>query len=136
MAIVATLAAGVPARAAWVVDAQGRCVREWAPAAMLRGPTAMLSAPTAPFREAAGVFTDMSPGPGIWGPPLAGLSFMGGLIDTVVWLGTGIADTVTGGYFAIAPTEATALGVAPMRPAFVRPAPAKPQDRCGRPRAS
>ncbi|HLK13031.1 MAG TPA: hypothetical protein VKW76_16770 [Candidatus Binatia bacterium] len=133
-ALVAVLAA--PAGAAWVVDGAGRCVREWTPASMGRGPTAMLEAPTAPFRTAAGVFTEMTPSPGAWGAPLAGLAFVGGLVDTVAWLGTGLADTLTGGYWEIAPREATALGLAPLRPPFARAPQTPPQDPCGRRLAS
>jgi hypothetical protein len=41
-----------------------------------------------------------------------------GLVDTGVWLFTGLADTLTGGYFAIAPELATHLSVEPITPAF------------------
>jgi hypothetical protein len=135
----AALVVGLVARAgaAWVVDGAGRCVREWTAASMGRGPTAMLEAPTAPFRTAAGVFTEMTPSPGAWGVPLCGLAFVGGLVDTVAWLGTGLADTLTGGYWEIAPREATVLGVTPLEPPFARRSPAAPpRDPCGRPLAS
>jgi hypothetical protein len=130
--LAAVLAA--PAGAAKVDDAEAHCVRP----STLRGPTAMLEAPTAPFRTAAGVFTDMQPSPGAWGVPLAGLAFAGGLVDTVVWLGTGLADTLSGGYFEIAPPEATVLGLRPLRPPFASGAPPLPQQRarCGGPRGS
>jgi hypothetical protein len=135
----AALGAGLVARAgaAWIVDPQGSCVREWTPASIGRGPTAVLEAPTAPFRTAAGVFTDMRPSPGAWGVPLCGLAFVGGLVDTVAWLGTGLADTLTGGYFEVAPAEATVLGLRPLRPPFASRSPAAPpRDPCGRPLAS
>jgi hypothetical protein len=142
--IVLLLALGVasPTRAEWVVDASGRCVRTWTPASLLRGPTAIVSAPTAPVRTAAGVFTYQSPRTGGWntqapfavaGPVVAFASGAAALIDTTVWLGAGVADTVTGGYFALAPPEATELSLAPMRPPFMTPASPPRVDCCGRP---
>ena len=141
VAALAVLVAGTPAAAKWMVGADGRCERVWTPDSLLRGPAAMLSAPTAPVRSAAGVFTYMSPKSGGWGgggsfyvygPIVALLSGTAGLVDTTVWLGTGLADTMTGGYWEIAPEEATELSMQPMRPAF-SPAPPPIQDRCGRP---
>ena len=58
-----------------------------------------------------------------------------GLVESAVWLGSGLADTATGGFFEIAPEEATRLGVAPVRPPFL-PDARRPlresADRCGR----
>ena len=58
-----------------------------------------------------------------------------GLVESVVWLGTGLTDTATGGYFEMAPDEATCLGVEPVRPTFIAAAlrpPRESGDRCGR----
>ena len=126
---------------AWVVDAQGECVRTWTATSLLRGPAALANAPLAPFRSAAGgaVLARDDPAPGgvrralMLGPTLTVMGGAMGLIDTGVWLVTGLADTVTGGYFECAPDEATALSVAPITPLFVADGrhPAH-QDRCGR----
>ena len=133
-----------PAAAAWVVDAQGKCVEQWSPESLVRGPTAMLMAPTAPFRNAAGVFAYAPPPePGTkagfdpWEPVVAVLSGTAGVIDTGVWLGTGLADTLTGGYFAIAPYRATQLSLDPLIPPLTsdgqrRAIEAKRPDPCGR----
>ncbi len=133
-----------PASAAWVVDARGRCVEQWSADSLVRGPTAMLMAPTAPFRNAAGVFAYAPPpepgtkaGFDFWEPVVAVLSGTAGVIDTGVWLGTGLADTVTGGYFAIAPYSATELSLDPLIPPLVsdaqrRAIEAKRPDPCGR----
>jgi hypothetical protein len=135
---------GGPASAAWVVDASGRCVQRWSPDSLVRGPTAMLMAPTAPFRNAAGVFAYAPPpepgtkaGFDFWSPVVAVLSGTAGVIDTGVWLGTGLADTVTGGYFAIAPYHATQLTLDPLIPPLTpdaqrRAIEAKRPDPCGR----
>jgi hypothetical protein len=141
-AILLALLLGVPpgtGRAAWVVNGEGDCVREWTPQSLARGPTAMLNAPLVPVRSAAGgvllARTDRTPNPGlprrILLPPLLAVVGGGmGLVETVVWLGTGLVDTVTGGYLEVAPEEATHLAVAPLAPAFSESrAPAEP--RCG-----
>ena len=131
------------ASAAWVVDANGKCVEQWSPDSLVRGPTAMLMAPTAPFRNAAGVFAyGPPPEPGsrgfdFWAPVVAVLSGTAGVIDTGVWFGTGLADTVTGGYFAIAPYRATQLSLDPLIPPLTsdgqrRAIEAKRPDPCGR----
>ena len=60
-----------------------------------------------------------------------------GLVDGAVWLGTGLADTMTAGYFELAPEQATRLSVEPLRPGFVAAVP-RPvggngsTDPCGR----
>lgn len=132
------------ASAEWVVDARGKCVERWSPGSLLRGPTAMLMAPTAPFRHAAGVFTYQPPHPGAgkegfdpWGPVAAVLAGTAGVLDSGVWLGTGLADTVTGGYFAIAPYRATQLSPDPLIPLLMSEGQrnaieAKRPDPCGR----
>src|SRR5215510_10609638 len=106
----------------------------------------MLMSPTVPFRNAAGVFTYQSPDTGgwtgqgsffFWGPALALVSGAAGVVDTCVWLGTGLADTMTGGSFAIAPAHATELSLDPLIPPFMSEAQrhsieAKRPDPCGR----
>ena len=133
-----------PASTTQAADAQGKCVEQWSPESLVRGPTAMLMAPTAPFRNAAGVFAYAPPPePGTkagfdpWEPVVAVLSGTAGVIDTGVWLGTGLADTLTGGYFAIAPYRATQLSLDPLIPPLTsdgqrRAIEAKRPDPCGR----
>ena len=59
-----------------------------------------------------------------------------GLVESGIWLGAGLADTATGGYFEVAPEHATELSIGPERPSLgsdnpgVRREAAK--DRCGR----
>jgi hypothetical protein len=105
----------------------------------------MLMAPTAPFRSGAGVFAyqDATTKGGFdpWEPAIAVLSGVAGVIDTGVWLGTGLADTVTGGAFRIAPYRATQLSLDPLIPPFISQAQrhtieAKRPDPCGRVGAS
>jgi hypothetical protein len=140
LAMVLTWASG--ALAAWRVDERGECVRTWTPASLARGPVAMLNAPLLPFRSAVGgvLVAREDRSSGMQGkvllpPTLAVVGAGIGLVDSLVWLGTGLADTTTGGYFAVAPDEATRLSVAPVRPPFVADArrpPPEPTDRCGR----
>src|SRR5262245_28362090 len=134
------------ASSAWEVDAHGDCVRTWTAESLLRGPTALANAPLAPIRSAVGgailARDDLTTG-GVrrvllLGPTLTVMGGAMGFVDTGVWLVTGLADTVTGGYFETTPDEATPLSVAPITPLFVpdarRPAHvAAHQDPCGRP---
>src|SRR3989442_10597724 len=126
------------ALAAWVVNERGECVRAWTPASLVRGPAAMLNAPLLPLRSAVGgvlvARDDRSPGMQgkiLLPPTLAVVGGGIGLVESVVWLGTGLTDTATGGYFEMAPEEATRLGVEPVLPTFVAAAPRPPRDRCG-----
>src|SRR3989442_12792259 len=126
------------ALAAWVVNERGECVRAWTPASLVRGPAAMLNAPLLPFRSVVGGILlardDRSPsmqGKVLLPPTLAVVGGGIGLVESVVWLGTGLTDTATGGYFEMAPEEATRLGVEPVLPTFVAAAPRPPRDRCG-----
>ena len=97
----------------------------WTADSLLRGPTAIVNAPLAPVRTAIGgarVATD-DPVPGVKRKiMLAPLLTLGGgamgLVDAGVWLVTGLADTLTGGYFAIAPDQATHLSLEPITPPF------------------
>jgi hypothetical protein len=130
-----------PAGAAWVVDEGGACVEEWRPSDLLRGPTAVANAVPLPARSAVGGFQlareDRTPGlrRAILLPAM--LTIGGGamgLAEALIWVGTGIADTLTGGVFFLAPEEATRLSLQPLRPAFVADArPSRGTDPCGRP---
>ncbi len=137
LAIVVLRASG--ALAAWVVNERGECVREWTPASLARGPAAIANAPLLPVRTAVGgvevAREDKTPGTKgkVLLPPILAIAGGGmGLAESLIWIGTGLADTVTGGYFAVAPEEATELSVQPVRPAFLA-SPGRPAvDRCGR----
>ena len=127
------------AGAAWVVDAQGACVQQWQAADLGRGPSAVANAPLLPVRTAVGGFQlardDRAPG-ALRKVMLPAMLTLGGgamgVLESLVWVGTGVADTLTGGFFAIAPDEATHLSVAAVRPGFAPPPPAT-TDPCGRP---
>jgi hypothetical protein len=126
--------------AEWVVNDRGDCVSEWTAASLLRGPTAMLNALPVPIRSAAGGVQVALDDPAQGGvkrkvlltPTLATIGGAMGLIESGVWLGTGLVDTVTGGYFAIAPEPATELSVAPIRPMFAPGGGRPATDPCGR----
>ena len=69
------------------------------------------------------------------GPAVTLISGAGGVLEGVWWAGTGVADTLTGGYFAIAPERATQLSVRPEVSSLIADAgaaPMPPGDRCGR----
>jgi hypothetical protein len=97
----------------------------WTPASLLRGPTAIANAPLVPFRTAAGG-TRVALDDPVEGTkrkvllvPLLAVAGGGmGLVDAGVWLAAGLADTVTGGWFALAPEQATHFSVAPITPHF------------------
>jgi len=132
--------AGV-ARAAWIVDSRGQCVQGWASSDLLRGPTAIVNAPLLPFRTFAGGAeyawntTEWWPYQiTILGPAVTLFSGCFGVIESCWWAGTGLADTLTGGYFALAPEPATQLSIAPYIPVVIADTAATPAtDRCGRP---
>jgi hypothetical protein len=140
LALVVLRASG--ALAAWVVNERGECVHAWTPASLVRGPTAMLNAPLLPFRSAVGgvlaARDDRSPG--LQGkillpPTLAVVGGGIGLVESIIWFGTGLTDTVTGGYLEMAPDEATRLAGEPVRQPFVADPSASArvsEDRCGR----
>ena len=97
----------------------------WTADALLRGPTAIVNAPLVPVRTAIGGAELATNDPvadttrKIMLTPLLTLGGAAmGLVDAGVWLMTGLADTLTGGYFAIAPEQATHLSVEPITPAF------------------
>ena len=142
LAIAAVLCAraGV-AHGAWTVDADGTCVRKWEPSDMLRGPKAMFTAPLQPVRTTAGGAeyawnkSEWSP----WyrvvlGSALTGVSAAAGTVEGVWWIGTGLADTLTGGYFEFTPERALDRSVQPQLSSAVSASPPEPaEDRCGRP---
>ena len=138
-AAIVLLCSATAAFAAWEVNERGDCVQTWTAGSLLRGPTAILNAPLLPFRSAAGGVVvardDRSPGTRgkILLPPLLAVAGGGmGLVESIIWIGTGLADTLTGGYFALAPEEATELAVTPVRPALIAE-PRRPDvDPCGR----
>ncbi len=140
LAMVVLRASG--ALAAWVVNERGECVREWTPASLARGPAVIVNAPLLPVRTAVGgvqvAREDKTPGMKgkVLLPPMLAIAGGGmGLAESLIWVGTGLVDTLTGGYFAVAPEEATELSVEPVRPAFLAST-ASPTgataDRCGR----
>jgi hypothetical protein len=140
LALLAAHAALPPRRAAaeWAVDAEGDCVERWTPASLVRGPTAILMSPTAMPRAVAGAITSMgtlredSASGSSWAAAPVLVLFWGanGFVETIIWIGTGLADTVTGGAFSIAPDDAVELSLAPLTYEPV----AKPTtDPCGRP---
>jgi len=131
------------ADAAWTVDASGACVEQWTAGDLLRGPTAIVNAPLLPFRQLAGgaeyAWNTQEWWPwqiAVLGPTVTLVSGAAGVFESVWWIATGLADTVTGGYFTIAPEAATQLSIRPeVSPviADAGPAPAPTQDNCGRP---
>jgi hypothetical protein len=98
----------------------------WTSSDLARGPIAILNAPLVPFRSAAGgvqaALGDTQAGlqRRIMLPPTLGLAGGAmGLVEGVIWLGTGLADTLTGGALAISTEEATHLSAAPLAPMFL-----------------
>ena len=134
------------AKGAWIVDEQGYCVNEWRARNLLRGPIAITNSPFLPLRSAAGgilFFWDGANGDSVWRVPLYGtpsalVCGTLGIFESAVWVSTGFADTVTGGYFELAPDDAIHMSLRPMEPLFI-PDARRPawswgwEDRCGRP---
>lgn len=127
---------------AWIVDANGACVEHWAASDLARGPTAIVNAPLLPFRAMAGgaryAWNQEEWWPwqiGILGPAVTAICTAAGTLESVWWIGTGLADTLSGGYFGIAPERATQLSVQPELPRIIgdaEPTPTPTTDRCGR----
>ena len=103
----------------------------------------MLNAPLLPFRAAAGGFllARDDPQPGlqrkiVLAPLLTLAGGAMGLVESGIWLGAGLADMATGGYFEVAPEEATELSLAPERSSLGSDSPGvrreAAKDRCGR----
>ena len=128
------------AHAAWTVDASGACVETWAPSDLLRGPTAIVNTPLLPLRTLAGGAqyawntTEWWPWQiAVLGPAVTLFAGAWGALEGAWWITTGVADTLTGGYFAIAPERATELSVKPEIPLVLTDAAPPPAvDRCGR----
>ena len=141
VALLLTLGGGM-ASAAWVVNEHGDCERAWSGDSLLRGPTAIVNAPLVPFRSAVGgaLLAGEDPAAGgvqravILGPALTVGGLAMGMVEAGIWLVGGLADTLTGGYFAIAPEEATYLEVTALRPLFVNDARRRtvPAEPCGK----
>ena len=128
------------ANGTWTVDANGACVDQWTSRDVLRGPTAIVNAPLLPFRQLAGG-GDYAWNNAQWsawnkatlGTAATGVSGAMGAVEGLWWVATGLGDTVTGGYFALAPEKATELSIAPDLSAAISGAPPATTDPCGRP---
>ncbi|MDX2169776.1 MAG: hypothetical protein SF182_22085 [Deltaproteobacteria bacterium] len=140
--VLALLAPAQVARGAWVVDANGACVERWTSADLLRGPTAIVNAPLLPFRSLAGgaeyAWNTEEWWPyqiAVLGPAVTLVSAGFGAVESLWWVATGLADTLTGGALFLAPERATQLSIAPDVPSVIadRPEPPATTDRCGRP---
>ena len=132
------------AAAAWTVDPGGACVRQWAPSDLLRGPVAIVNGPILPARTMVGgaEYAWNKPEWRWWHTVVLGLGVTGvsgaaGVYQGVWWMGAGVADLLTGGYFEIAPQQATKRSVEPVVSEVIagRP-PAPTEDPCGRPLAA
>jgi len=130
------------AASTWQVDSYGNCSRVWEPGDMARGPKAMINSPMEPFRTLTGALlmwpefwkTAAFPSGLITVPALTLFSFTMGVVELPIWMLGGLADTLTGGYFEVAPDRATELSIDPIRPLFLPVSPeVKTTDRCGRP---
>lgn len=146
MIVAAIIARGSVARSAWTVDANGACVERWAPSDLLRGPAAVANAPLLPLRTLAGGAQYAWNTAEWWpwqiaglGPAVTLICGAAGVVEGVWWAGSGVADTVTGGQFEIAPEKATRLSARPEVPRVIAdagPTPTPAEDRCGRPLAA
>lgn len=141
LAIAAVLCAPAAiAHGAWTVAADGTCVQKWEPSDMLRGVRGIVNAPFAPVRAMAGgaEYAWHKPEWGPWykavlGSAVTGVSGAVGAVEGVWWVGTGVADTLTGGYFELTPQAALDRSVRPqLSTAVSGSSPAPPEDRCGR----
>lgn len=144
----ALLGARAPARAEWVVDAHGQCVRQWTPESLLLGPEVILDLPLLPVRLIAGGVVEAAecPAEECSAAKRTGLGAAGVLIGALsgtfaVFSGavTGFGDTITGGAVEFTAPDPTRLTLWPIR--FVPLAdtfcffgrPHDPTvDRCGR----
>ena len=125
----------------WVVDANGDCVDKWTSRDVLRGPTAIVNAPLLPFRQMAGgaEYAWNRPEWTPWnratlGTAATGVSGAFGIVEGLWWIATGVPDTLTGGYFSLAPERATEISIEPeVSVAISDKNPAPATDNCGRP---
>jgi hypothetical protein len=136
------------ARAEWVVDAEGKCVRIWTPASLARGPLAIADAPLVPARYLAGGIDELGDPPDpAWSKverggfaagyvPLAGVTGFGAMLSSI---GFGLMDTLTGGYFELTPDDPQRFTVQPEKlgvfspEAFDGTRSEQRLDNCGRP---
>lgn len=111
---------------------------------MLRGPVAIVNAPWQPVRTVAGG-AEYAWNKSDWGPwykvvlgsVVTGVAGAAGAVEGIWWVGTGLADTLTGGYFELTPEDALDRSVRPeLSTAIAASAPAPTEDRCGRPLAA
>ena len=123
----------------WTVNADGSCVQEWGAADMLRGPTAIVTALQRPFWTAAGgaVYAWNNTEWRWWytlllGLPVTAISAGAGVFEGVWWVGPGAADTLTGGFFHLAPEPATKTSVQPVLSTVISDKPPAAEDHCGR----
>jgi hypothetical protein len=144
LAVAAVLCAhAAVAHAVWTVDADGACVHEWASSDMLRGPLAIACAPLRPLRTTAGG-VDYAWNQSEWGPwhtvlfgaAVTGISAAAGLMEGVWWIGTGLGDTLTGGYFELTPDAGLEFSLRPVVSPVLAGSPPPTEDRCGRPVAT
>jgi hypothetical protein len=111
---------------------------------MLRGPLAIVYAPFQPVRTTIGG-AEYAWNKTEWrwwytavlGSAVTGVAAAGGVVEGLWWIGTGLADTLTGGYFEITPERALDRSVRPELSPVITGAPKAPtEDRCGRPLAA
>ena len=107
---------------------------------MLRGPAAIVNAPLQPLRTTAGgaQYAWHKKEWGWWykavlGTAVTAVAGAAGAVEGLWWVGTGAADTVTGGYFGISPERATQFDMQPELSTVVsgKP-PEQTEDPCGR----
>ena len=143
--VVALVMSADRAPAAWSVDASGNCVERWGPSDMLNGPKAILNGPILPFRQMAGGAVYAWNTDEWWpyqivglGPGVTLFSGAAGVLEGTWWVVTGVADTVTGGYFGASPPQATELSISPQVSSMIADAktPTPTTDNCGRPLAA
>lgn len=138
LALVLAVAFPRHAAATWTPDGRGACAYHLDGASLLRGPTAILNAPLVPFRAVAGGVTyarehqtNRMPGIVLLPPTLVVTAGAMGVAQMLIWVGTGLFDTVTAGYFEAAPPEATRLAVDPLPPLFSDTPRAAGTNPCG-----
>ncbi|MEO8603095.1 MAG: hypothetical protein ABI629_11020 [bacterium] len=122
--VVCLLGTLAPARAEWLVNQQGACVRQWTPDSLLLGPAVILDVPLLPIRFIEGGVVEAAECPaeecgvakrtglGVAGVIIGALSGFFGVFSDVV---TGFGDTVTGGVFEFTAPDPTRLTLWPIR---------------------
>jgi hypothetical protein len=138
--VVLCLSAEVAVAGRWVVEQGGRCVREWTPSSVARGPLAMVNALTLPGRQLVGggqaAYREPSRSTGeriLLVPTLSLLGFGTGATECLVVMSQGDTDFLTGGAFDLVPDESADVSLAPMTPPFLEAIKQTPTtDPCGR----